>query len=77
MTRGETRQDRIRHLQEENEELRQQLKVLVSGAGIVVRCWREGQIPEDIFYEALEETVAKSGAELIAGESAANAKDDG
>ena len=52
----------------ENAELKRHLKLLLQGTGVVLRCWREGEQPEPVFVDALEETVAKASAALLAAE---------
>ncbi len=55
-------------LEKENAELKRHLKLLLQGTGVVLRCWREGEQPEPVFVDALEETVARASAALLAAE---------
>lgn len=74
---GRADEERMRQLEEENTDLKEHLRTLTSGAAIVTRCWREGIFLEDIFYESLEEAVARAGAELLATEGDAEKGDAG
>lgn len=52
----------------EDDEARRHLRTMLSAAGIILRCRKQGMEPEPIFYEALEEATAKAGAFLLTTE---------